>query len=87
MEQYIGTKIIEAEPMTRGEYNYYRGWVIPENENPKDEGYHVRYSDGYESWSPLKQFDLNDPPKMVHRSTEEIEICIEAVETRLYNVN
>ena len=57
MKQYIGTKIIKAKPMTRGEYNTFRGWKIPENENPADEGYLVEYSDGYISWSPKKQFD------------------------------
>lgn len=57
MERYIGTKIISAEPMSRGEYNRYRGWTIPANENPADSGYLVQYSDGYESWSPEKQFN------------------------------
>lgn len=28
MQQYVGTKIIKAEPMTRGEYNQYRGWQM-----------------------------------------------------------
>ena len=56
-EKYIGTKIISASPMKRGEYNKYRGWNIPENENPEDEGYFLIYSDGYESWSPKKQFE------------------------------
>lgn len=28
MKNYIGTKRIEAEPMTRGDYNKYRGWTI-----------------------------------------------------------
>lgn len=57
MKQYIGTKMIEAKPMNRGDYNKYRGWTIPEDENPADEGYLVKYSDGYESWSPKKQFE------------------------------
>lgn len=57
MKKYIGTKKLEARQMTRGEYNKYRGWTIPENENPDDEGYLVMYSDGYESWSPKKQFE------------------------------
>lgn len=57
MDKYIGTKMIEAKPMNRGEYNKYRGWQIPEGENPADEGYLVKYSDGYESWSPRKQFE------------------------------
>ncbi len=57
MIKFIGTKQIEAEPMTRGEYNQYRGWTIPANENPEDEGYLVKYNDGYISWSPKKPFE------------------------------
>lgn len=55
--KYVGTKQIEARPMTRGAYNYYRGWPIPSDEDPNDNGYLIKYSDGYESWSPEKQFD------------------------------
>ena len=57
METYIGTKIIKAEPMTRGAYNEYRGWTIPENENPNDDGFLVEYSDSYVSWSPEHAFN------------------------------
>lgn len=57
MKKYVGTKLIEAEPMTRGAYNKYRGWEIPANENPDDPGYLIRYPDGYVSWSPKHIFD------------------------------
>lgn len=67
MKQYIGTKLINAKPMTRGEYNKYRGWEVPDNENPEDAGYLVEYQDspiantpdhaGYVSWSPKDVFD------------------------------
>lgn len=57
MKTYIGTKIIQAQTMNRGDYNKYRGWTIPENENPADEGYLVKYSDNYESWSPKAVFE------------------------------
>ena len=57
MKDYIGVKVVAAEPMSRGEYNAYRGWKIPSDENPEDEGYHIRYPDGYESWCPKKQFN------------------------------
>lgn len=57
MKHYIGTKLVNAKTMNRGEYNRYRGWQIPADENPEDEGYLVKYSDGYESWSPAKQFE------------------------------
>ena len=57
MKQFIGTKIIKAKPMSKFEYNSFRGWQIPKDENPADEGYLVEYSDGYISWSPKKQFE------------------------------
>ena len=57
MEKYIGVKMINAKPMTRGEYNELRGWTIPADENPKDEGYLVKYSDDYISWSPKDVFE------------------------------
>ena len=57
MEKFIGIKRIEAEPMARGSYNEFRGWTIPKDENPADEGYIVKYSDGYVSWSPKQAFE------------------------------
>ena len=57
MKKYVGTKMIEAKQMNRGAYNDYRGWKIPLDEDPADEGYLVKYSDVYESWSPKKQFE------------------------------
>jgi hypothetical protein len=57
MRKYIGTKMIQAKPMTRGEYNQYRGWVLPADEEPDVQGYLVRYPDGYESWSPMTAFE------------------------------
>ena len=57
MKKYIGTKMIEARQMNRGDYNKYRGWDIPADENPADDGYLVKYQDGYESWSPKNVFE------------------------------
>lgn len=56
-KEYIGTKRLRAEPMTRGGYNLFRGWDIPEGEDPTDEGYIVMYEDGYISWSPKRVFE------------------------------
>ena len=54
-------KEVHASQMTRGDYNNYRGWEIPKDGNPDDDGYLVVYGkdtpDHYESWSPKKQFD------------------------------
>lgn len=57
MNKYIGTKLIEAEPMKLGDYNKFKGWTIPVNENPEREGFKVKYSDGYISWSPKEIFE------------------------------
>lgn len=61
MKLYRSHKQVHAEPMARGIYNDYRGWKIPADENPDDEGYLVIYNRGtedhYESWSPKRIFD------------------------------
>lgn len=54
MEKYIGVKIIEAKPMMLVEAEeYLQRKIKPGNED----GYLVRYPDGYESWSPKTVFD------------------------------
>lgn len=68
--KYIGVKLIEAEPMTRGEYNGLKGWTIPADENPADEGYVVRYPDGYVSWCPKEQFDKAHLPLTNHEGSK-----------------
>ena len=59
--------MIQAKPMNRKEYNDYRGWELPSDENGADEGYLVEYIDGgqsnhpnhkgYISWSPADVFE------------------------------
>ena len=53
MKKYIGTKTIEAEPMVAGDAS---NLGFKTNDNGGD-GYHVRYEDGYESWSPKDVFE------------------------------
>lgn len=67
MKRYIGTKIVDAKPMNRADYNEYRGWQLPGNEDGADAGYLVEYTDGgksnhelhagYISWSPKDVFE------------------------------
>lgn len=67
MTLFYGTKKILATPMTRLEYNNYRGWELPGDEDGSDDGYLVEYTDGgagnhanhdgYISWSPKGVFD------------------------------
>lgn len=72
MPRYVGTKTLFAMPMTRGDYNAYRGWEMPANEDPTDAGYLVEYEDGgkandsrhagYISWSPKDVFERTYKP-------------------------
>lgn len=58
MKKYIGTKQILAEPMTMGaayEAGLLRGKL--DEEYSTHMGYHVKYEDGYESWSPKLVFE------------------------------
>ena len=57
MQKCIGVERFEARPMTCGDYNVYRGWKIPADENPADEGYLIKYSDGYEKWISKETFE------------------------------
>lgn len=60
MKKYIGTKQVEAKPMTMGEA-YERGLLqagrVPNESEKSKAGYHVRYESGYESWSPAEPFE------------------------------
>lgn len=67
MNQFIGVKLVNAKPMTRLEYNTFRGWVLPGDENGDDAGFLVEHVDGgksnteafsgYASWSPKDVFE------------------------------
>lgn len=67
MRRYIGTKAVNAKPMTRLDYNELRGWKLPDDEDGSDAGYLVEYADGqrpnvkgfkgYVSWSPADVFE------------------------------
>jgi hypothetical protein len=67
-QTYIGTKVIHAIPMTLGDYNNFRSWTLPGEENPNAPGYLIEYADGvgepnmphitgYVSWTPKSVFE------------------------------
>ena len=72
MQRYLGTKLVNMKPMARDEYNYFRGWPLPADEDGADEGYLVEYLDGgqantkeytgYVSWSPKDVADRSYRP-------------------------
>lgn len=67
MELFQSSTMVGAQAMTLGEYNKYRGWTIPENEDPNRAGYLVECigtgnanhpeHKNYISWTPKETFD------------------------------
>lgn len=67
LSTYVGRKVIHAVPMDKKSYCSLRGWDVPADEDPDEEGYLVEYADGgkpnlagftgYVSWSPKDVFE------------------------------
>ena len=79
MKKYIGTKQIEAEPMTMGEAyekNLLRAGRVPNESEKAKAGYHVKYDGDHEGWSPAELFEkayrVSDTP--LDRIIEENEL-------------
>ena len=81
MEKDIGTKIIEAVPAYRCKDSCGKTVITQSEEDAftnyqvAEEGYRVRYPDGYESWSPKDVFEE------AYRKTDDMNfgLAIEAV--------
>lgn len=65
-DNYIGTKSVNGSPLTKAKYCKLRGWPVPVNEDPDEEGYLVEYPHstpnneqfcGYITWSPKIPFE------------------------------
>jgi len=66
MNTYIGTKVVKARPMIKKDFCIYVGRDLPKDEDGKEKGYLVEYTDGgaanhpehkgYISWSPVDVF-------------------------------
>ena len=71
-KSYVGTRVVHAVPMSRAEYNAYRGWEVPADENPNDMGYLIEHADGqkgnvkgmagYVNWKPAEIFHATYEP-------------------------
>ncbi|MDY3690851.1 MAG: Gp49 family protein [Dysosmobacter sp.] len=63
MDKYIGTKLIEAEPAWKITPPGRKPYIETSNNcdcesgSKIEDGYKVRYADGYESWSPKNVFE------------------------------
>lgn len=68
-KQYVGVKTVYARRMMRGAYNLFRGWQLPDNEDPRDDGYLIEdhsfavqqdlvgKARGYVTWLPKDVFE------------------------------
>ena len=61
MKKYLGVKVIQAEPMTHGEFSLKKYGNDNSTEfgikNKDTEGYLVQYDNEYTSWSPKDVFE------------------------------
>jgi len=55
MKEYMCTKKVTATPMTRQEAQKLD--LIRDKSTADEDGYYVRYKDGYTSWSPKEAFE------------------------------
>lgn len=95
MTQYTGTKTIRAAKMNRQLYNDLRGWTVPSDENPSDEGYIVEYMndskpnvegfEGYISWSPAKPFE--EAYKVSETFLDRLEIEYQELEDKILKLD
>lgn len=69
LKTYVGTKIVNAAALNKGEYNDVRGWKTPKEEDPKQLGYLVEYLGSppnhpdfanYISWCPKEEFEKHN---------------------------
>ena len=58
MQKFIGVKLVQAEPM-KAEEAISKGYLRVKDSHPntQQDGYHVVYQDGYDSWCPKEVFD------------------------------
>lgn len=87
MKLFFGTKLVSAKPMTLGQYNAYRGWDMPANEDPARAGYLVEYlgagdknhqfHDNYISWSPAITFDNSHVQVAQHHGAVDLPLPVQ----------
>lgn len=74
---YISKVLAECEPMTRLEYNEFRGWVLPLDEEGNDKGHIVKdLTSGHTNWFPDTIFNINFKQPSGLTFGEAIEIML-----------
>lgn len=94
MKKFIGTKQVQAEPMTYGEAH--EKGLIRENayvsEYDERPGYLVEYADGYQSWSPKDVFEeaykvAETPLDRVNIESQEMMARVDKLGVFIHNQN
>ena len=62
MSNFIGVKLVDAEPITLGAYNALRGLGLPTDGNCDEPGYFIKHPDDYVTWCPKKTFERDHMP-------------------------
>lgn len=57
MKKYLQVNLIEAEQSNLETAFKYLRWPIPSSEYPLQEGYLIKYEDGFESWCHKEKFE------------------------------
>lgn len=85
LKKYVGIEEVNAAPMTRGEYNSYRGWTIPQDENPSDQGYIIQRSGNHVNWMPKDVFeDIYSEP--INNDVEMVDLKHDLLTTKYTGV-
>lgn len=97
MVAFAGASAVHAATMTRQEYNDYRGWQLPEDENGNDVGYiledragqkNTEQLDGFVQWLPKDEFlrkfaSAETPQDRVRLEQRELHTKLDALENFL----
>lgn len=84
MVAFAGASIVHASTMTRQEYNDYRGWQLPKNENGDDVGYiledragqkNTEQLEGFVQWLPKDEFLRKFSPAESPQDRVRLEQC------------
>ena len=61
-KEYVRVDIVQAEPMTLGKYNEFKGWTIPADEDPNRNGHLVYQLDNSSTWISKELFETSAEP-------------------------
>jgi hypothetical protein len=86
LKNYIGCKLIKAEPMNK--YEFYMNVKGVDCKEENEDGYMVAYPDGYKSWSPKDVFEKAYMGVNPNRNLKtDISISQEMVDNFIKEVN